>query len=109
MQVTIEYSSERLLELVVCERVTEGVERTVSVTEEVEKHVEVLICARAPAFCYRYNVIRRPTSYKTTEDDRDGPQSLVGSVLGLGAMAHLGVLLLFLLLETSERFGDPFL
>ena len=71
MQIASKDAHERLLELLVGQRVAERVHRAVGVAKEVGEHVEVAIGARrcgAEAFDQGQNVIWRPAGHECAQD-----------------------------------------
>lgn len=83
MEISFEKSRESLLELLVCEGVTEGVDGTVGVTEEVDEHVDVAVGTEAEGLHDGDDVVGRPAGHEGSHDHRDGLQRFIGSILGL--------------------------
>lgn len=97
VEVSAQQSHERLLELLIGERVAERVHGAVGVAQEVREHVQVGVRARrrrAEALDERQDVVRRPTGDERAEDERDGAQRLAGPVLALRLLALVRLALL---------------
>ena len=87
MPVQSEYARERLLELLVGERVAERVDGAVEVAQPVRDVVQDArqadVGRRAEADDEREDVPRRPAEHERAEDHRDRAQSFAGAVLRL--------------------------
>jgi len=80
MPIETKYARERLLELLIGERVTERIERTVEVAEivgeVVERRRDAVSVGRAEPDDQREHVPRRPTADERPQNDSDRPQRL---------------------------------
>ena len=80
--VQLEYTNEDLLKLRIGARVAERIEGTVEIAEPIGDVVHGRVDAvRTEADDQRKDVPRRPADHERAQDDRDGPQSLLRSVL----------------------------
>lgn len=83
MQVPLEDPGERLLELLIGERVTKGVHGRVRVAEKVREHEPVVVGALAETLNQRQHMVRRPAEHETAQNERDGPERLSRPILRL--------------------------
>jgi len=95
MEVALHQPGQRLLELVVGQRVAERVDGAVGVAEEVREQEQPLVGARrvgAEALDERQDVVRRPAGHERAQYERYGPECFPRSVLRLGLLParHLG-------------------
>jgi len=95
MKVALHQPGERLLELVVGQRVAERVYRAVGVAQEVREQEQPLVGARrvgAKALDERQYVVRGPAGHERAQYERYGSERFPGPVLRLGLLAagHFG-------------------
>ncbi|KAE9539795.1 hypothetical protein AGLY_005047 [Aphis glycines] len=89
MEVALHQPGQRLLELVVGQRVAERVDGAVGVAQEVREQEQPLVGARrvgAEALDERQDVVRRPAGHERAQYERYGPERFPRPVLGLGLL-----------------------
>lgn len=84
VQVALQYSHESLFELLIGQSVTKRVYGAVGIAQEVREHEKMFVRAgfvRAEALDKCQNMIWRPASNESTQNERNSSERLSGSVL----------------------------
>lgn len=83
MQVAFEDPRERLLELLIGQRVTKRIHRRIGVAQKVREHVPVTVDALAPALHEGQHMVRGPAQHETAQDERDRAERLPRAIFRL--------------------------